>query len=113
MDADVLIDVVVEDPHWASWSARALAAAADSGPLVINPVVYAEVSVAFDTLEELDAVLGDDLVREALPYPAGFLAGKAFLAYRRNGGLPFPTSTSVRMRPLRDTGCSREMRSAT
>jgi predicted nucleic acid-binding protein len=86
VDANVLIDVVVEDPHWASWSARALAAAADSGPLVINPVVYAEVSVAFDSLEELDAVLGDDLVREPLPYPAGFLAGKAFLAYRRNGG---------------------------
>jgi predicted nucleic acid-binding protein len=55
VDANVLIDVVTDDPRWASWSARALAAAADRGPLVINPVVYAEISVEFDTLEELDA----------------------------------------------------------
>jgi hypothetical protein len=55
--------------------------------LVINPIVYAEVSVGFDQIEELDdAVPADDFSREALPYDAGFLAAKAFLAYRRRGG---------------------------
>ena len=55
--------------------------------LVINPIVYTEVSTGFDRIEDLDdAVPADDFRREALPYEAGFLAGKAFLAYRRRGG---------------------------
>jgi len=63
------------------------ARALDDGPLVINPIVYAEVSAGFDRIEDLDdAVPADDFRREALPYQAGFLAGKAFLAYRRRGG---------------------------
>ena len=63
------------------------ARALDDGPLVINPIVYAEVSAGFDRIEDLDdAVPADDFRREALPYEAGFLAGKALLAYRRRGG---------------------------
>jgi predicted nucleic acid-binding protein len=87
VDSSVILDIVTDDPVWGQWSAGALAQAGDEGLLVINPIVYAEVSVGFDQIEELDdAVPADDFRREALPYDAGFLAGKAFLAYRRRGG---------------------------
>lgn len=87
VDSSVILDVVTSDPAWSEWSADALAQARDDGQLVINPIVYAEVSVGFDRLEDLDdAVPADDFQREVLPYEAGFLAGKAFLAYRRRGG---------------------------
>jgi predicted nucleic acid-binding protein len=87
VDSTVILDIVTRDPAWGQWSEDALAQAGDEGQLVINPIVYAEVSVGFDQIEELDdAVAQDDFRREALPYDAGFLAGKAFLAYRRRGG---------------------------
>jgi predicted nucleic acid-binding protein len=87
VDSSVILDIVTEDPTWAQWSEAALARAADEGLLVINPMVYAEVSVGFDRIEELDdAMPADDLRREALPFAAAFLAGKAFSAYRRRGG---------------------------
>jgi predicted nucleic acid-binding protein len=87
VDSGVILDIVTDDPAWSQWSADALAHAADDGPLVINPIVYAEVSVGFDRIEDLDDVVpADDFQRETLPYEAGFLAGKAFLAYRRRGG---------------------------
>ncbi len=87
VDSNVLLDVFTDDPDWAAWSSGALIRAFDEGPVVINPVVYAEVSVGFDRIEDLDAALSEAVfVREALPYPAGFVAGKAFLAYRRRGG---------------------------
>ena len=87
VDSNVLLDVFTDDPSWAGWSGEALVEAFDQGPVVINPVVYAEVSVGFDRIEELDEALPQAaFVREPLPYPAGFLAGKAFLAYRRSGG---------------------------
>lgn len=87
VDSAVILDIVTEDPAWSEWSADALAQALDDGPLVINPIVYAEVSAGFDRIEDLDdAVPADDFRRDALPYEAGFLAGKAFLAYRRRGG---------------------------
>lgn len=87
VDSSVILDVVTADPSWAGWSEGALARTRDDGPLVINPIVYAEVSTGFDRIEDLeDAVPADDFRREALPYEAGFVAGKAFLAYRRRGG---------------------------
>ena len=87
VDSNVLLDVFTEDPAWAEWSDAALAEARDIGPLVINPLVYAEVSIRFSTIEELDEALPvADFHREKLPYDAGFLAGKAFLMYRRRGG---------------------------
>ncbi|TCO43829.1 hypothetical protein EV646_11121 [Kribbella antiqua] len=87
VDACVILDLTTNDPKWADWSESALAQAADEGPLVINPIVYAEVSVDFTSIEELDEVLDDaDLRREPLPFEAGFLAGKAYLTYRRRGG---------------------------
>lgn len=87
VDSSVVLDIVTEDPAWATWSGDALARARDEGQLVINPIVYAEVSTGFDRVEDLDDVLpAEDFRREGLPYEAGFIAGKAFLAYRRRGG---------------------------
>jgi predicted nucleic acid-binding protein len=78
---------MTDDPAWARWAGDALAGARDEGRLVINPIVYAEVSTGFDKIEDLDDTLPEaDFEREPLPYQAGFLAGKAFLSYRRRGG---------------------------
>jgi len=79
--------VMHEDPRWGSWSSQALAAAGASAPLVINPLIYAEVSLRFASIEELDEALPPELLRrEDLPWEAGFLAGKCFVLYRRRGG---------------------------
>lgn len=87
VDSCVLLDILTDDPIWADWSADALATARDHGTLAINPIIYAEVSAGFDAIEELDAALpADEIIRETLPYQAGFLAAKAFLAYRKRGG---------------------------
>jgi predicted nucleic acid-binding protein len=88
VDSNVLLDVLTEDPVWFDWSAAALSSAANVGYLVLNPLVYAEVSVGFEKIEELDRALADDVfVRSPLPWTAAFLAGKCFLTYRRAGGL--------------------------
>ena len=87
VDSCVLLDVITGDVRWAGWSAVRIATAMDSGRIVINPLIYAEVSVGYDTIEELDDLLpASDYEREPLPYAAGFAAGKAFLQYRRGGG---------------------------
>src|SRR5689334_11977367 len=87
VDSNVLLDVMTEDATWFAWSAAAIERAADHSHLVINPVIYAEASVRFTKIEELDAALSTDLFeREPIPYEAAFLAGKAYLAYRRLGG---------------------------
>lgn len=87
VDSSVLLDVATNDAVWGTRSADALARHAERSVLVINPLVYAEVSVGFARIEELEAALPHDLFRrEPLPYEAAFLAGKAFLAYRQRGG---------------------------
>jgi predicted nucleic acid-binding protein len=87
VDTCVLIDILTDDPAWADWSEDAVANARDTGELAINPIIYAEVSAGFDTIEELDEALpSTDFVREPLPYQAGFVASRAFVAYRRRGG---------------------------
>lgn len=87
VDSNVLLDVMTEDPDWFAWSSDALAQAAETEVLIINPLVYAEVSVRFDRIEELDAALPPTLFRrDELPWEAGFLAGKCFRQYRRRGG---------------------------
>jgi predicted nucleic acid-binding protein len=87
VDTNVLLDVVTEDPSWYDWSAAALAAQADRVTLAINPVIYAEASIGFARIEDLDAALPVDVFRrESIPWEAAFLAGKCFVAYRRRGG---------------------------
>jgi predicted nucleic acid-binding protein len=87
VDSNVLLDVITEDTEWADWSSAELERAAASARLVINPIIYAEVSVGFDLLEDLDAALPSDYFeRRPLPWAAGFLAGKCFLHHKRSGG---------------------------
>jgi predicted nucleic acid-binding protein len=87
LDSNVLLDLMTEDPRWFSWSANALANAAESLRLVINPIIYAEVSIRYSQIEDLDAALPKAMIdREPVPYEAAFLAGKAFRVYRRRGG---------------------------
>jgi len=87
IDSCVLLDVITGDRQWADWSAAEIAAAMDAGRAVINPLIYAEVSVGYQTIEELEELLPPgDYEREPLPYLAGFAAGKAFVRYRRGGG---------------------------
>lgn len=87
VDSNVILDVATEDDAWQDWSASMLARASEAGRLVINPVVYAEVSLGFASIEELDdAVPPDYFTREPLPWEAAFLAARAFLNYRRRGG---------------------------
>ncbi|HWG60822.1 MAG TPA: type II toxin-antitoxin system VapC family toxin [Streptosporangiaceae bacterium] len=88
VDSNVILDVTTHDTKWADWSSATLTALADESLLVINPIVYAEVSVDFARIEDLDGALPRDLfLREPLPYEAGFLAAKCHQAYRRRGGL--------------------------
>jgi hypothetical protein len=95
VDSNVLLDVLTENPRWGSWSADALANQADRDVLAIDPIIYAEVSMGFVRIEDLDAALPPPTFhRLALPWEAAFLAGKCFLAYRRRGG--------VRSSPLPD-----------
>jgi predicted nucleic acid-binding protein len=87
VDSCVLLDLITGDEQWADWSAEQVARAMDAGRVVINPLIYAEVSVGYESIEELDELLSPShFDREPLPYVAGFAAGKAFLRYRRGGG---------------------------
>lgn len=87
VDSNVILDVVTEDADWGDWSASMLSRAAREGRLVINPLIYAEISCGYERVEDLDeAVPPAYFVREPLPWPAAFLAAKAFVKYRRRGG---------------------------
>ena len=87
VDSNVLLDVITEDEAWLEWSSMALASAAENGPVFINPIIYAEVSVGFSRIEDLEAALPRaEYRRLSVPWEAAFLAGKAFLEYRRTRG---------------------------
>ena len=87
VDSNVLLDVMTEDPVWFGWSSRTLEQCAQSHILVINPIIYAEVSIGFDRIEDLDAALPPTMLQcRPVPLEAAFLAGKCFLKYRRRGG---------------------------
>ena len=87
IDSNVLLDVLTDDPAWGAWSSGRLAECADRGVLAINPIIYAEVSIGFQRIEELEEALpAHTFRRDPLPWEGAFLAGKAFLAYRKNRG---------------------------
>jgi predicted nucleic acid-binding protein len=87
VDTNVLVDILQDDPRWAEWSIGQLRAQAQIHELVVNPVIYAEMSLSFSTIEALDAVVERmALTVREIPRPALFLAGKAFAQYRRRGG---------------------------
>lgn len=87
VDSNVIIDVVTEDARFCQWSSAQLAKAADAGLLYINPIIFAEISIGFERVEDArDCVSGLDFQYADLPWDAAFLAGKAFASYRRQGG---------------------------
>ena len=87
VDSNVLLDLIKEDSAWLNWSLAMLEAAALDGPLLINPIIYAELSIGYPTLGELEEFLaGTGLRMTEIPKEALFLAGKAFVSYRRAAG---------------------------
>jgi len=87
VDSNVLLDIATDDPEWQSWSSRALEDAANETTLVINALIYAEVSVGYHRIEDVEKAIPPAIYRrDPLPYEAAFLAGKAFLRYRQRGG---------------------------
>ncbi len=88
VDTNVLLDVLQDDPQWADWSIRQMRAQASIHQLVINPIIYAEISLSFSTLEALDSVVATlALEIREIPRPALFLAAKAYAQYRKRGGV--------------------------
>jgi predicted nucleic acid-binding protein len=87
VDSNVLLDILTEDTRWFSWSSTTLAAHAEKNLFVVNPVIYAEISICFDRIEDLEEVLSPVYFRrDPIPWEAAFLAGKCFREYRRKGG---------------------------
>jgi hypothetical protein len=87
VDSSVLIDVATENATWSERSSAALEAVGRERELVINPIIFAEVSIPFNRIEDIEDRLPPDVFRrEAIPWEAAFLAGKAFLSYRNSGG---------------------------
>lgn len=87
VDSNVILDVVTEDPKWYEWSAGQLERLAERYMLVVNPIIYSEISVGFDRIEDLDQALPPDFFRrDPLPWEAGFLVGKCFVKYRHSDG---------------------------
>ena len=87
VDSNVLIDLFDEESEWRGWSDAMVSECGTRGTLVINPIIYAEVAAGFDDIDDVDEALPPDFLRrEALPWEAAFLAGRAFVRYRRQGG---------------------------
>lgn len=87
VDSSVVLDILTEDPEWLEWSASALEQRAEESLLVINPIIYAEISIRFERIEDLEGALPAWMFRrDPLPWEAAFLAGKCFITYRRRGG---------------------------
>lgn len=86
VDSNVILDIATDNPEWFAWSSEKLSHHAEVDVLCVNPIIYAEVSVGFTRIEDLDLAMPAHYFRRcALPWEAGFLAGKCFLAYRRRG----------------------------
>lgn len=91
VDSNVLLELIKDDPRWAEWSLAELESAAIAGPVLINPIIYAELSVGYSTIEALDAFIeGAGIQIAEITKEALFLAGKAFARYRRAGGAKIP-----------------------
>jgi predicted nucleic acid-binding protein len=88
VDSNVLIDILSHDPVWSDWSFRTLSRRSRAGPMVINEIVYAEISVRIESLPELEAIVDDlGVTLHRIPEPALFAAGKAYRRYREAGGI--------------------------
>lgn len=87
VDSNVILDLFLDDPNWASWSERTLNHYGTHNDLYINPIIYTEVSIGFNRIEELEDVMEKARFQMLeIPKEALFLAGKVFLQYKRNQG---------------------------
>jgi predicted nucleic acid-binding protein len=87
VDANVLLDIILEDPNWFGWSSNKLIEIAANNSLAINPIIYSEISIRYERIEDLEQTLTDiQIERLQLPWEAAFLAGKCFIRYRKRGG---------------------------
>jgi predicted nucleic acid-binding protein len=108
VDSNILIDFFIDDPKWSGWSIERLQEAARSGPLLINDVIYAETSTRHRTIDDFEAALASvGITTVTLPRMALFLAGKAFLQYRRAGGIRTGVLSDffVGAHALKSSGC--------
>jgi len=86
-DTNVLLDIATADPTWLAWSENQFRTIAAQGPILINPIIYAELAPAFTSAADLNKWLDPAIFRRLpLPYGAGWIAAEAFLKYRRGGG---------------------------
>ncbi len=87
IDSNVLIDLIDDESEWKAWSDDMLGMCRDRGPVIINPIIFAEVSSGFTSADLVDEIFPETMLqRESLPWGAAFLAGQAFRVYRRRGG---------------------------
>ncbi|MSO14625.1 type II toxin-antitoxin system VapC family toxin [Rickettsiales endosymbiont of Trichoplax sp. H2] len=87
IDSNIILDILTEDRTWFKWSSEMLEEYAENNELIINQIIYAEISIKFSRIEELDGVIKEANIKcENLPWEAGFLAGKCFMQYKKRGG---------------------------
>ena len=92
VDSNVILDIITEDPKWFTWSSSVLAECAEKTSLFINAIIYAEISLSYKRIEDLEeAIPANSFKRSIIPWEAAFLAGKAFFHYRKNKGIKSQT----------------------
>ncbi len=87
VDSNIILDILTEDPNWYDWSASTLETLAEDHKLIINDIIYSEISISFRYIEELEETLTDNLIIQPIPKEALFLAGKVFVKYKNAGGM--------------------------
>jgi predicted nucleic acid-binding protein len=87
VDSNIILDILTEDPNWYDWSASTLETLAEDNKLIINDVIYSEISISFRYIEELEEVLTNSFIIQPIPKEALFLAGKVFIKYKNAGGV--------------------------
>ncbi len=86
VDSNIILDIITEDPNWYEWSASQIETLAEYHKLIINDIIYSEISVSFNFIEELEDILADNFIIQPIPRESLFLAGKIFLQYKKAGG---------------------------
>jgi len=86
IDSNIILDILTKDPKWYDWSASQLEIFSENHKLVINDIIYSEISIGFEHIEELEAVLTDNFIIQPIQREALFLAGKVFMQYKNSGG---------------------------
>ncbi len=87
VDSNIILDILTEDPNWYDWSASTLETLAEDNKLIINDVIYSEISISFRYIEELEEILTNSFIIQPIPKEALFLAGKVFVKYKNAGGV--------------------------